>query len=32
MEIINKTLIINNKPRKSIEEDLASSSRKGGKY
>lgn len=31
-EIIDKTLIINNKPRKTVEEELSSQSRKGGAY
>lgn len=32
MEIINKTLIINNKPRKVIEEELENPKHKGGPY
>ena len=32
MEIIQKTLIINNKPRKIIEEELGNPKHKGGSY
>lgn len=32
MEIINKTLVISNKPRKAIEEELENPKRKGGCY
>jgi hypothetical protein len=32
MEIINKILIVNNKPRKSIESELEDPKRKNGNY
>jgi len=32
LEIINKTLIVSNKPRKNIETELEDSKRTGGAY